>query len=169
MTRLYEYVGPAEILERTRHQEPGSLIRTLPELRAWLRAHGALGGRELTATFVLDREGALRLADRRSEHVACAGAEPVRSAGELTFTLLEEQGRVVAASNQSTGFCPEPESWSAVEAALDQLGVTHPGGFTAAFQFRRCPACGQTNLVKEGVFVCDACDAELPRAWNYGS
>jgi hypothetical protein len=28
--------------------------------------------------------------------------------------------------NQSTGFCPQPESWSAVATALDRADVPHP-------------------------------------------
>lgn len=167
MARLYRYVGPTRILEQARHQPLGFEVRSPFDLRAWLQAHPALGGRVWTVTFVIDRAGALRLADRHSEHVACAGGGPVRSAGELTFALTGEQVRLTAASNQSTGFCPEPESWSDVQAALDTLGLPHPGAFTSAFLFRRCPACGQINLIKDDIFQCDACDAELPRAWNF--
>ena len=54
-------------------------------------------------------------------------------------------------------------------SALDALGVAHPGGLTHACEFRRCPACAQTNLVKEADLTCAACDAELPRDWNYGA
>jgi hypothetical protein len=70
---------------------------------------------------------------------------------------------VVEASNQSTGYCPEPESWTAVAAALDRIGVPHPGGFTLEIMFRRCPKCGERNMVKDGWF---ACGAELPKEWN---
>jgi hypothetical protein len=168
MSKLYPYVGPAAVLERVRERTPGFAVRTLAELRAWMRARGAGRGGALTVTFVLDQAGVLRLDDRRSEHVACAGGGPVRSAGEMTFALSGQEVRLVAASNQSTGFCPESESWIEVQGALDQLGLPHPGRFTAAFQFRRCPACGQINLVKDEVFSCDACDEDLPRAWNFG-
>jgi hypothetical protein len=167
MARLYAYVGPARILEQARHAPPGFEVRSLPDLCAWLRAQGASGGRSVTATFVIDQAGVLRLADRHSEHVVCAGGGPVRSAGELTFALADEKARLVAASNQSTGFCPEPESWIEVQASLDRLGLPHPGGFTDTFQFRRCPACRQINLVKDEVLRCDTCDAELPRVWNF--
>jgi len=36
-------------------------------------------------TFVVDVDGVLRLAARRSEHVACAASGDVLSAGEITF------------------------------------------------------------------------------------
>jgi hypothetical protein len=168
MTKLYEYVGPARILEQVRRPTPGFEVRSVAGLRAWLQARGTARGGELTVTFVLDQADVLRLADRHAEHVVCAGGGPVRSAGEMTFALAGEQVRLVAASNQSTGFCPEPESWPEVQGALDRLGLPHAGGFTASFQFRRCPACGQINLIKEEAYQCDACDGELPRAWNFG-
>jgi hypothetical protein len=71
------------------------------------------------------------------------------------------------ATNQSTGFCPEPESWPAVAAALDRIGIPHPGRFTQEVVFRRCPACGQRNIVKEAWFACDVCGANLPLVWNF--
>jgi uncharacterized Zn finger protein (UPF0148 family) len=33
--------------------------------------------------------------------------------------------------------------------------------------FRRCGACGERNLVKDGDFACAICGAELPRTWNF--
>ena len=168
MTRLYTYVGPLRILEQARHQAPGTAIQTLPELRVWLAAHRTSRERELTATFVVDEAGTLRLADRHSEHVACAGGRQVRSAGEMTFTVVGEHVELTSTSNQSTGYCPEPASWTEVQHALDGVGVAHPGAFTTTFDFRRCPACGQTNLIKDGTFRCDVCDTELSRAWNFG-
>ena len=81
----------------------------------------------------------------RSEHVACAAGGPVLSAGEITF---DDECNVPEISNQSTGFCPEPESWSTVERALDRVGIEHPGGFTIAVVFRLCPKCHERNIVK---------------------
>ncbi len=54
--------------------------------------------------FVIGMDCALRLAPRRSEHVACAGGDMVLSAGEISF--MSEAGRwaVSAVSNQSTGY-----------------------------------------------------------------
>ena len=74
---------------------------------------------------------------------------------------------MVEVSNQSTGYCPEPESWPAVAAALGRIGVRHPGQFTTEVVFRRCVKCGERNVVKGGWFVCGVCEAELPQQWNF--
>jgi hypothetical protein len=71
-------------------------------------------------------------------------------------------------TNQSTGYCPEPESWPAVATALDRIGVAHPGRFTQEIVFRRCTACGERNVVKDGWYVCGSCGADLPADWNFG-
>ena len=73
---------------------------------------------------------------------------------------------MVEVSNQSTGYCPEPESWPAVARALAFLGTDAPPGYTTVFIFRRCTACGQINLVKEDWFYCAVCQAPLPAEWN---
>lgn len=159
--RVYRYVGPEAILVRPRGA-PGSVVGSRADVEAWLR--GDPEAEREGATFVVDEAGRLRLAPRRSEHVDCAGGGAVLAAGEIQF------GRglaVVLVTNQSTGYCPDPDCWPAVAAALSTAGVVAPPGFTRRFVFRRCPGCGQINLVKEGWFVCGACDAELPRAWNF--
>jgi transcription initiation factor TFIIIB Brf1 subunit/transcription initiation factor TFIIB len=33
--------------------------------------------------------------------------------------------------------------------------------------FRRCPACGERNIVKDDWFVCGVCGADLPTVWNF--
>jgi len=109
----------------------------------------------------------LLVADRRSEHVACAGGGAVLSAGEMWFGIDCDRVEVVEVSNQSTGFCPESESWPVVAAALDQIGVLHPGHFTTEIVFRRCRSCGERNVVKDHWYVCGVCDSELPREWNF--
>ena len=76
-------------------------------------------------------------------------------------------GEVAEASNQSTGFCPEPSSWPAVATALDRLGIQHPGRFTQEVVFRRCPAGGERNVVKDGWFACGMCGSDLPEEWNF--
>jgi hypothetical protein len=108
----------------------------------------------------------LRVAPRRSEHVACAGGRPVLSAGEITFALAGRSVGVAEVSNQSTGYCPEPESWPAVEAALRRAGLEPPDGFSPACVFRRCEECGTVCLVKGGAFECAACGAGLPSKYN---
>ncbi|XVQ09198.1 hypothetical protein ACQP1W_42760 [Spirillospora sp. CA-255316] len=163
----YAYAGPSGIRARVRPGEGGAPIRSLGDLRAWL------GGREPDErgepfTYVVDLGGTLRLAPRRSEHVACAGGGPVLAAGEITFDASGPDGAataavVVAVSNQSTGYLPGVESWPQVAAALDAAGLRRrPDGFTHPFTFRRCGACGELNLVKDDHYVCALCDADLP-------
>ncbi|MER6942960.1 hypothetical protein ABT294_02940 [Nonomuraea sp. NPDC000554] len=164
--RAYRYVGPAEILAAMRHAPAGQVIRTTEDLIAWL---GVVGQDELANpfTFVVDVQGDLRLAPRRSEHVACAGGGVVLSAGEIALAQGPGGWEVAEVSNQSTGYCPEAGSWPAVEEALDRVGVAHPGRFTDEFVFRRCPECGERNVVKDGSFVCAVCDGDLPATWNF--
>lgn len=168
MDRIYQYVGPADIRRRAASSPRGAIIESVADLTSWVREAAEQpneGG--VVATFVVNLDGFLCLADRRSEHVACAGDEAVLSAGEITFVEEERSLKVEAVSNQSTGYCPDPSSWQAVESALDRLGVAHAGKFTAEVVFRRCPACGQTNIVKDDWFACDVCGGELPLSWNF--
>ena len=116
--------------------------------------------------FVVDLAGRLRLAPRRSEHVQCAGGAPVLAAGEVFFGPGPSGPVIAAVTNQSTGYCPEPDSWSAVSAALAFLGAESPRGYTTVFTFRRCPRCDQVNLVKDDWFYCGVCEAPLPSDWN---
>ena len=167
MTRFYDYVGPAEIKARVAGRPAGTRIGSVAELLAWFRQADKEHGLAVT-TFVIDETGGLLLADRRSEHVACAGGGPVLSAGEMFFVVIEDKVEVVEVSNQSTGYCPEPESWPAVAAALGRIGVRHPGRFTAEVVFRRCEQCGERNVVKDGWFVCGVCGADLPVEWDFG-
>ncbi|MBF0289995.1 MAG: hypothetical protein HQM14_19435, partial [SAR324 cluster bacterium] len=57
----------------------------------------------------------LLLAPQRSEHVACAAGRDVLSAGQMAFD--PETVSLEEVTNQSTGYCPEPESWDAVAMA----------------------------------------------------
>jgi hypothetical protein len=169
MRRLYRYVGPEEIRLRAAGGLPGVRVETANDLAAWARAAGARPGQAelLPVTFVVDELGELRVADRGTEHVACAAGGAVLSAGELFLAVPPRGAEVVEASNQSTGYCPELESWPAVAAALDRAGVPHPGRFTWALIFRRCPKCGQRNVVKDGWFVCSVYGSDLPAEWNF--
>src|SRR5947209_2641867 len=101
----------------------GVRIGSVADLRAWLRVAGREpdSGCFVAATFVIEEGGGLRIADRRSEHVACASGGPVLSAGEVFFRVEGDKVEVAEVSNQSTGYCPEPESWPSVAAALDQV------------------------------------------------
>ncbi len=72
------------------------------------------------ATFIITLNEELLVAPRRSEHVACASGGPVLSAGEITF---DDNLVVIEVTNQSTGFCPEPESWASVAIHLTALDL----------------------------------------------
>ena len=167
--RFYSYVGDAETaasLDTRRF-----LVRGAAGVLEWAASAGVSlrAYAELTATFIVDDQGDLWIADRQSEHVACARRRRVYSAGEMTFSIEGQPPGVVvtAVTNQSTGYCPEPASWPAVAAALDRAGVDHPDDFTARFLFRRCPACRMRNIVKDDWYVCGVCGAELPKRWNF--
>src|SRR5688572_31955598 len=159
--RRYAYVGP-EAIRKTAlaaSSAGGTEIRAARDLEPF--ATGA------PWTFVVGVDGILRVADRRSEHVACAHGGEVLSAGELTAIRTGSLCRITDVSNQSTGYCPEPESWPAVADALDRAGLRHPGEFSLAIAFRRCPGCGSTNIVKDDWFQCAVCGGDLPREWNF--
>ncbi|WP_342374685.1 hypothetical protein NVS55_25485 [Myxococcus stipitatus] len=160
----YPYVGPEEIRRRSIAAPPGALILSPPDLPSWLADHpdALVEG----ATYVVDLRGRLRLAPRRSEHVACAGGEEVLAAGEMGFVSQWRTPTVSAVSNLSTGYRPDVSCWDAVAESLARAGLSAPSGFTTSVHFRRCPACGESTLVKEQWFVCTFCDADLPLEWN---
>ncbi len=149
MTGVYDYVGPAELFDRAVPGRVGEPVGSPADVE---------GLDDEPRTYVVDLDGVLRIAPRRSEHVSCAGGRPVLAAGEIAFG----DGRVAEVTNQSTGYCPGPESWPAVAGALDRAGIGRPDGFTHVFVFRRCPSCAELNVVKDGHFVCVFCDADLP-------
>ncbi|MFJ3306519.1 hypothetical protein ACIPSA_26025 [Streptomyces sp. NPDC086549] len=163
--RRYGYVGPADLKGLVRPDGAGEGIRSAADFARWVSARGP-GELAEPFTFVVDTEGVLRLAPRRSEHVVCAGGRAVLSAGEMSFR--EDAGRwaVDEVSNQSTGYCPDVDSWPAVADALDRAGLVRPACFTHEVVFRRCVSCRQVNVVREGDFVCVFCDADLPSDWN---
>jgi hypothetical protein len=155
------YVGSAEIREALAGSPAGTRIDSRAELLEWLSRHRDERG---WATYVVALDGALVLAARRSEHVACAGGQDVLAAGELRF---DAAGAVTWVSNQSAGYCPPESCWEHVAAALDRADVSRPHAFTFLARFRRCPRCGEKNLVKDEWYVCTFCDADLPTAWNF--
>lgn len=169
MARIYQYIGPAELAQygqqpprRTHVRRAEDVLRWISETEQPIDAQSSV-----VATFIINPAGALWIADRHSEHVQCAQGEDVLSAGEMTFTVDKRRVAVTAVTNQSTGYCPEPESWPAVAAALERAGLPHPYAFTTEFIFRSCSACGMTNIVKDGWFVCGVCDGGLPAQWNF--
>jgi hypothetical protein len=93
----------------------------------------------------------------------------VLAAGEILFARDAGGWSASEISNQSTGYCPDPDSWPAVAVALDRIGLAHPGDFTHKVIFRRCPSCGQLNIVRDGDFACAVGDNALPAHWNISS
>ncbi len=166
MPRMYGYVGTREVLESVRGTPQGATIHGPEDLHRWADAQHDWWGDELTATFVVMPDCTLRVAPQRSEHVACAGGGEVLAAGELVV----RRGRaheVVSVTNQSTGYCPEPDCWTSIHAAFTAAKIPAPEALSQAFVFRRCPKCGERNLVKESWFECACCGADLPETWNF--
>ena len=168
MTRSYRYVGPSEIAGRVTETCGGSIVDTVEELMnslRWMDDYDS--GGSLTVTFVIGLDRRLRLANRRSEHVMCASGHAVLGAGEMTFLCDDKAVLVERVTNQSTGYCPEPESWQSVADALDAIPVDRPDFFDPAIVFRKCPSCYQINVVKDGWYTCEVCQSALPEIWNF--
>lgn len=163
----YFYVGP-EHLKRLRRSDDCICVTSGLDLRAWgdRRINGLREGL-LAVTFIIDVNMRLWIDDRRSEHVACADGGPVLAAGEMIFSRTEAGVDVEEVTNQSTGFCPEPECWQVIAQVLDQLHIPRPSELTHAFVFRRCESCLAINLIKDEVFECDVCGRNLPLFWNF--
>jgi len=168
MSRAYSYIGATYLNSPEAFDTVRTPVSSAGDFLAAFR-QAQLSNRNVPVvfTYIVDPNGLLWVTDRHSEHVACARGGEVLSAGEMTVEVDGERVLVTDISNQSTGYCPEPESWPAVAAALDQAGISHPNGFTRAFLFRLCETCGQTNIVKEGDFTCAVCGAELKQEWNF--
>src|SRR5215469_1060399 len=164
-TRRYRYVGPPELQQTGRPGPDAVTVTSQQVLNGWLASRGTSEIAE-PFTFVVILDGQLRLAPRRSEHVDCAAGQDVLAAGEISFTQDQQTWTVGDVSNQSTGYCPDPDSWPAVAEALDRVGLAHPPDFTHKVIFRRCPACHERNIVHDGHFACAICGSPLPEHWN---
>ncbi|WP_392753208.1 hypothetical protein [Streptomyces sp. LN590] len=163
--RSYRYVGPDELKAAVRPGDGGRRIGSAADLGGWIMEQSAAELAE-PFTFVVGVDGVLRLAPRRSEHVACASGDMVLSAGEISFMREADLWTVSEVSNQSTGYCPDVSSWAEVARALDAIGIRRPSGFTHEVVFRRCPNCQERNIVREDDFLCVFCGSDLPAAWN---
>lgn len=161
----YHYIGPSglrdSVSERRLIQKPSDVRDWVSQTQQWPQ-HGMI-----VATFIIDVDGQLWIADRHSEHVACAAGQLVLSAGEMTFAIDGSEVSVVEVSNQSLGYCPEPSSWPAIAEALDNSALPRPADFTSAYVIRRCETCQSKNIVKDGIYECGVCGDPLPHAWNF--
>lgn len=166
--RVYRHLHPEKIDAHPAHSTR-SRITSSSDVRDWLARTGQnpVRNESITITFIIDTEGYLWIADRHSEHIACAEGRDILSAGEMTFDIDTYSLTVSEVTNQSLGYCPEPESWPAVAAALERAGIDHPGGFTAEFVFRRCSECGTQNIVKDSWYECGVCGTPLSQTWNF--
>jgi len=158
-------VGPAALRAAVRPNTGGRVVRSADDLDAWASERGRAEFAE-PFTFVIGPDGLLRLAPRRSEHVACAGGGEVLAAGEMELSREAGHWTVPEVSNQSTGYCPDLDSWHAVADALDRAGIGRPDGFTREVVFRRCERCQECAIVREEDFVCVFCGSDLPARWN---
>ncbi len=166
--KSYKYVGPIDLLELVKTVSKGVKVSSHLDVIHWVKDtdqeidHDS----QVIATYIVDLDNNLLIADRHSEHVVCAGGEDVLSAGEITFSVEGSTVKVIEVTNQSTGYCPEPESWPYVKEALDKAELESPDSFGREFIFRRCEKCGLLNVVKENWFVCVGCDEDLSKLWN---
>ncbi|MGW1411542.1 hypothetical protein [Streptomyces sp. NPDC002403] len=163
--RSYRYVGPIELKAAVRPGDGGRRIASAADFSGWIVEQSAAELAE-PFTFVVGTDGVLRLAPRRSEHVACADGDAVLSAGEISFMREAARWTVSEVSNQSTGYCPDVTSWAEIARALDAVGLRRPSAFTHEVVFRRCSNCQERNIVREDDFVCVFCCSDLPAAWN---
>ena len=167
--RAYDYVGPRDLLALLARPSERTAVVKASDALDWIKRSGQHLQREsgITATFIVDLNGRLWINDRHSEHLVCAAGQPVLSAGEMTLAVKGDRVQVVEATNQSTGYCPEPDSWPAVARALDEAGIGHPAAFTNAYQFRLCTSCRMINIIKDDWYECGVCGVALPSAWNF--
>lgn len=165
--RKYRYVGAAEIIYELDLSQTGYVIHHQQDLQTWtVQAEQTWQNGCIIATFVINLQGELLLADRHSEHVMCAGGKEVLSAGEITLCKSQKEIFISEITNQSTGYCPEPSSWQSVLVALEKIAIGHPTGFTEAYEFRYCVDCHNIQLIKDELFECVACGAGLDIRWN---
>jgi len=160
---MYNYVGPRMLIQTLKVEQEGKKIKSNIDVNTWILETSQIPNNhnEITATFIIDSNLYLRVSDRHSEHVACAGGKQVFSAGEITFEV--ENGEVTKISqitNQSTGYCPDASSWQYVEKVLAKLNLPYPAYFTQAFVFKICDNCGSINIIKDNFFVCSVCGME---------
>lgn len=80
----FRYVGPAELAAAVMPGTGGHRMRSVADFGRWVVERSAAELAE-PFTFVVDVDGWLPLAPRRSEHVACAGGGSVLGAGEVGF------------------------------------------------------------------------------------
>ena len=142
-TRGINTLAQARFVTQRDAQPTGTRIDSVDQLAQWLAIAHRRNARPINAGLQHSRStwtAPSRLHRGDPNHVACAAGGPVLSAGEITF---DDDMTVAEITNQSTGFCPEPESWPAVSDALDRARdqtsrtIHHRGDFPAVSEMRR--------------------------------
>ena len=164
----YKYIGPKDLLELIKDIGKGDIILSPQDVISWIKNTDQIldGENSVIATYIVNLNKELLIADRHSEHVVCAGGENVLAAGEITFTIENNIISISEITNQSTGYCPDIDSWNSLKDALNKTGMDHPDEFGREFIFRKCDNCGLVNLVKDDWFVCVSCNSDLSKLWN---
>lgn len=167
LVRAYHYIGNPDFIPKGEFP-PRTLVDSVESVRTWMSEHSREVDIEgnIAATYVVDTNLQFWIADRGSEHVACARLGDVISAGEVFFSESKAGPYIDHITNQSTGYCPEPSSWPAITKALLDSDLEFPHCFDPEFTFRRCTNCEDLSVVKEGFFVCLACNTDLPADYN---
>ncbi len=166
--KTYKYVGPRDLLVLVETMDKGAEISSQEDILKWVKHSEQVSNYDnsVIATYTVNIDKKLFIADRHSEHVLCAGGENVLSAGEITFHVDKDIVEVLEVTNQSTGYCPEPESWPYVKEAIENIGLESPERFSTEFIFRKCNRCKLLNIVKDYYFVCVGCGDNLDNTWN---
>ena len=168
MITAFKYVGPQAIVERSAMNVPRQSLNSKADVFDWIKntSQELDAANQVTATYIVDLENCMWIADRHSEHVVCARGNAVLGAGEITLMIEGKSLEITEISNQSTGYCPKPSCWTDVSKSLTNAGLRHPKEFTLSLDFRRCK-CGQINIIKNQLFECAVCGSKLPDDWNF--
>lgn len=167
--RRYRFIGRACFIPKKEAMPPRFHVTSPDAVVDWIERTQPEPewDTSLPATFIVDQGGTMWIADRRSEHVACARLGDVLAAGEIFFE--HNAGAISAArvTNQSTGYCTEPESFPAVAQSLSMVGIDCPSEYDPAFTFRYCHPCQNVCIIKDDDFTCPVCSGALPLDWNF--
>lgn len=166
MGRLFPYRGPSRLVPASGARPAGVVVETALQFAdlADDPSQERLGDGSVAFTYVVDQSNSLRVANRRSEHVVCAGGEPVLAAGELFVTPGRKGSWVVRASNFSNGYMPSEDSFMALKLALERARLPAPKGFDPAIAYRYCGRCMEAVIAETG--ACRVCQAALALKWD---
>jgi hypothetical protein len=147
VAKLLKYVGNPKYLAFLRPGLRGLCVKNIHDLKNWFYYYkkSALLPSEIKALFVVDKYQNLRLC-LSSRHVFCANGEAVFAAGEMTFQFSEspKTGKtkrqemdvcITHITNKSWDYRPSLDSWAFVDAALRELEIDFPDGFTKEYVY----------------------------------